>query len=197
MPAKTTAPKPTVATAERKPRQPRTPKPDTGTETGQPAESTSGMKALDPMLQRHMKADAASRDLRIETMAHALIYDITSLRDVINQLHLMAGEDQPGKGIKRFLDYYVPRLEVLLEEDYLLGNIQALSDLGEWRLLDEAMGFEFPYYATIIGALSKPLEPSPAQMALLLERSARIEREQASRGETWIPKTSSRRASVK
>lgn len=148
------------------------------------------------MLGRHLKADAASLELRIETMAHALIYDIGCLRDVVTRLHDMSRIEDGHKTLMRFFEYYVPRLEVLLEEEYLLGEISALSDLGEWHMVDDAFGFEFPHYATIINLLKKPLNPTPRQLAMLFERSAKLERDEPSRGESWIPKTS-RRASAK
>lgn len=194
MPAKTVAPKPTVATAERKPRQPRVQKPDTGTETGQPAEETQG--GIHPNLKRHLKADAESLNLRLETMAHALIFDITSLPDVISRLYDLVPHEDRESVVDKFFEYYVPRLEVLIEEDYLLGNITALSDLGEWIQHDRRSHGDYDHYSRILSMLKKPLELSPAQLSWLLDRSAVLERENPSRGENWIPK-SSRRASAK
>lgn len=148
------------------------------------------------MMARHLKADAASLDLRLETMAHALIFDIDSLHDVISRLYNLVPNEDREPVIKKFFAYYVPRLEVLLEEDYLLGNITALSDLGEWRLHDSRSHGDYAHYPLILEMMKKPLDPSPQQMSMLLERSALVERENPSRGESWIPKTS-RRASTK
>ena len=159
-------------------------------------EAVAGAIAEEDMLARHVKADAASLDLRLETMAHALVYDIDSLHDVIARLYNLVDNDHRPEVVKKFFAYYVPRLEVLLEEDYLLGNITALSDLGEWRLHDAKSHGDYAHYPLILEMMKKPLTPSPQQMAMLLERSALVERENPSRGESWIPKTS-RRASTK
>lgn len=171
-----------------------------GTPDAKAAAATTAAPASAPqaedMLKRHVKADAASLDLRLETMAHALIFDIDSLHDVISRLYNLVDNDHRPEVVKKFFAYYVPRLEVLLEEDYLLGNITALSDLGEWRLHDAKSHGDYAHYPLILEMLKKPLEPSPQQMSMLLERSALVERENPSRGESWIPKTS-RRASAK
>lgn len=172
----------------------------TATPDPKAATATTAAPAATPkeedMLKRHVKADAASLDLRLETMAHALIFDIDSLHDVINRLYTLVDSEHRPEVVKKFFAYYVPRLEVLLEEDYLLGNISALSDLGEWRLHDAKSHGDYAHYPLILEMMKKPLEPSPQQMAMLLERSALVERENPSRGESWIPKTS-RRASAK
>lgn len=161
-----------------------------------PANAPDAATSGEDMIKRHLKADAASLDLRLETMAHALIFDIDSLHDVIFRLYSLVPSEDRDTVVKKFFAYYVPRLEVLLEEDYLLGNITALSDLGEWRLHDAKSHGDYAHYALILEMLKKPLEPSPQQMSMLLERSALVERENPSRGESWIPKTS-RRASAK
>lgn len=197
MPSKTATPKPTATGPQqakptaRKPRQPKVADVNTG--------AAGEGDAMNPNLKRHIDSDAAMRDLRIETMAHALIYDISSLRDVAAKLHQLQDayvEGHPQNSpLAKFFAYYVPRLEVLLEADRLMGDITTLSDLGEWLIQDIQSEGEHHHYQTILGMMKVAPDPTPVQLAKLLERSALFERSEKSRGESWIPKQS-RRASA-
>lgn len=188
MPRKTAETKNPVAPATtdtKPPRQPRTPraaKPEVEPK-GAPATAAVEMrKALDvPFIQ-------------IETMAHALIFDIGSLRDVVAKLKTL-----PIGYVDAFFAYYVERFEVLLKDDAANGEIRSLMDLGAWRLVDsESDGDDGTgYYNKIISRLP-PLSLTPVQIGKVLAESYLGEREGdvPTRGETWIPKTS-RRASAK
>jgi len=185
--------KPDITDPRQSPPRTRTPRAEKPADS-RADEATSAQKAYKTTLD-------AQHQIRIETMAHALIYDICQLRDVVARLLAMAVIDVTV--IEKFLDYYAPRLQTLLEEDAACGEVTTLADLGEWRMLssetvrlhENAPLAPEDFYSLLVSRLKK-IELSAVQLGALLEFAAVGSRDQPSRGEDWIPKSSSRRASA-
>jgi hypothetical protein len=82
------------------------------------------------------KAEAAAavpahRQVFLENMAHALIFDIFQMQTVLHAIRDISAEET-----EYFLDFYASRLKPLLVEDIANGAISALLDLGVWYALE-------------------------------------------------------------
>lgn len=123
----------------------------------------------------------AVRKVFLESMAHALIFDIFQMTPV---LQAIARVDKAE--LDYFLDNYANSLRPLLIEDQQTGNIDGLLDLGVWNALE---GQEVVLTEAIVFRLGGALNATPEQLTKLTIEAAFGQRrtERPSRGEGWLP----------
>jgi len=124
---------------------------------------------------------ASGRKVFLESMAHALIFDVFQMPTV-----LFAIRDIDGPETEYFLDFYASRLRPLLIEDNQAGDIGALLDLGVWYALD---GQEEILTEGLLRRLGGDVHATPQQVKeLTIEAVYGAPREERpSRGERWLP----------
>lgn len=123
----------------------------------------------------------AARKVFLESMAHALIFDIFQMTPVLQAIsRLEEGE------LDYFLDNYANSLRPLLIEDQQTGKIDGLLDLGVWNALE---GQEEVLTEAILFRLGGALSATPEQLKLLSIEAAFGQRrdQRPSRGEGWLP----------
>lgn len=123
----------------------------------------------------------AARKVFLESMAHALIFDIFQMTPVLQAIsRLEEGE------LEYFLDNYANSLRPLLIEDQRTGSIDGLLDLGVWNALE---GQEEVLTEAILFRLGGALSATPQQLKLLSIEAAFGQRrdQRPSRGEGWLP----------
>jgi hypothetical protein len=173
--AKAAAAKPAAKAAAAKPAG------KAGAALATPAGIADATNATDLPKTKAKVEPTAARKVFLESMAHALIFDIFQMTPVLQAI----SRTDEGE-LEYFLDNYANSLRPLLIEDQRTGNIDGLLDLGVWNALE---GQEEVLTEAILFRLGGALSATPQQLKLLSIEAAFGQRrdQRPSRGEGWLP----------
>lgn len=175
-------PKPGAAKAATKPAaaKPADPKPEAPTSPEQLAMKVDHTKENSDTFMTIVEVGTAKK-VFLENMAHALIFDIFQMHQVLHALRSITDVEA-----SYFLDFYASRLRPLLVEDILNGDIGGLLDLGVWYALD---GQEEILTEGLITRLGDDIQATPEQTRKLAIEAVYGDNrnETPSRGERWMP----------